>query len=91
MKAVSLTFTALMLLAPLTAFADDPATPPTPTPTPGNTKPADDPDRIVCKMEHPTGSILPKRVCHTAREWDQMTRDAHDSVEHAQRPPAQPH
>lgn len=33
--------------------------------------PANDPDRIVCRTENPTGSNIPSRVCHTARQWDE--------------------
>ncbi|PNU06179.1 hypothetical protein A8V01_12555 [Novosphingobium guangzhouense] len=28
-----------------------------------------DPDKKVCRFEAPTGSIMRKRVCHTAAEW----------------------
>ena len=31
-----------------------------------------DPNRIVCHDEAPTGSRLPKRTCKTAREWDEI-------------------
>lgn len=28
-----------------------------------------DPDKKICRTLEETGSILPKRVCHTAAEW----------------------
>lgn len=27
------------------------------------------PDKKVCRLEAPTGTIMRKRVCHTAAEW----------------------
>ncbi len=31
-----------------------------------------DPQRIICKNDAPTGSRLPKRTCKTAQEWDEI-------------------
>lgn len=36
----------------------------------------DDPDRVICKNIKITGSHIPRRECHTAREWEQMRKDA---------------
>lgn len=33
---------------------------------------ADDPNRTICKSEPDTGSRLPKRICKTAAEWDDV-------------------
>jgi len=42
---------------------------------------AKDPDRIVCRSEEATGSRIPSKVCHTAREWDQMREDARKNTQ----------
>ena len=31
-----------------------------------------DPSRVICRTDPNTGSRLPKRVCKTALEWDQI-------------------
>lgn len=54
--------------------------------TPASNAPAsqDDADRVICKKEPITGTRLSKRVCHTAREWEQMRQDARATVQGAQ-------
>jgi hypothetical protein len=37
----------------------------------------DDRDRVVCRREEVTGSHRPEKICHTKREWEQMTEDSH--------------
>ena len=32
----------------------------------------DDPNRTVCRTDPNTGSRLPKRICKTAAEWDEI-------------------
>jgi hypothetical protein len=41
-------------------------------------KPAkpDDKDRMICRREEVTGSHHPEKICHTKREWEQMTDEA---------------
>jgi hypothetical protein len=36
----------------------------------------DDKERMVCHREEITGSHREEKICHTKREWDQMTEDA---------------
>jgi hypothetical protein len=43
-------------------------------------------DRVVCRTEDVTGSILAgKRECHTQREWDDMAKQAKDWLDAAGR------
>lgn len=44
----------------------------------------DNPDRVICKREAATGTRFTKRVCHTAREWEQMRQDARDVMQQGQ-------
>ena len=53
------------------------STPAVSTPAP---RPADDPDKVVCRSEEVTGSRFKRRVCHTRSEWDQMTAKADDAM-----------
>jgi hypothetical protein len=48
--------------------ADAQTAKPTPTPTPQ--QPVSSKERKTCKVEVATGSIMPKRVCHTDAEWE---------------------
>lgn len=44
-----------------------------------------DPNRVICRRVAVTGSRLQKtRLCHTARQWDDMQRDNREQVERAQ-------
>ena len=41
----------------------------------GKTKPARDPDRMICKAEQQTGSrLLKKKTCMTATQWKEQQR-----------------
>ena len=31
-----------------------------------------DPNKVICRNEPNTGSRLPKKVCHTRAEWDEI-------------------
>jgi hypothetical protein len=55
------------------------------------TQPNADLDKIVCRAGEPvTGTRLGgPRVCHTQREWDQIQRDAQDSLSGVQQKSAQ--
>lgn len=44
----------------------------------------ENPDRVICKSEPITGTRITKRVCHTAREWEQMRQDAQDIMQQGQ-------
>ncbi len=38
-------------------------------------------DRVICKEQEETGSLLPgKRICHTKGEWDQISHDSQQSL-----------
>ena len=49
-------------------------------------KPAKNPDRIVCESYEELGSRLAtKKVCKTAREWEEERRQARSAAEDSQR------
>ncbi|MFO1186509.1 MAG: hypothetical protein U1E87_03075 [Alphaproteobacteria bacterium] len=54
--------------------------------TTGNTQPSgqENPDRVICKRVEVIGSRIPKRECHTAREWEQIRQDAQDTMREGQ-------
>ena len=59
-----------------------PAATTTPAPADAATPPAQNNDDIVsCRYEKTTGSLFSKRVCHTQREWHQMSEDARDTMD----------
>ena len=37
-----------------------------------------DPNRQVCKTIHSVGSLIPRKLCKTAREWEQEEELAQD-------------
>ena len=44
-----------------------------------------DPNKVVCKTEGPTGSRIGKtRACHTVAEWAELRRQARQNVEKIQ-------
>lgn len=55
-------FSAVLPAATTTALAKDKA----------ETTANADPDKKVCRYESETGSMMRKRVCHTAAEWKQL-------------------
>lgn len=49
------------------------------------TKPAHNPDEVICRRQDEPGSRLGgTKVCHTRAEWDEMSRIARDEVERSQ-------
>lgn len=45
---------------------------------------ADDPNRVICRDDIHTGSRLPKKICRTKLEWDEIaleTAKLHRSLE----------
>lgn len=38
--------------------------------------PVNDEDVVSCRFEKTTGSLFSKRICHTQREWHQMSVDS---------------
>jgi hypothetical protein len=88
LSAIAIAFASSLLLT-TGAFADETATPaapaattPTAAPTTGAATPApaatDVGDTVTCRYEARIGSNFKTRVCHTQREWKQMTTDSHD-------------
>ena len=43
----------------------------------------DDPDGMVCKREKDTGSRLSRRVCKSAREWEQERIENQEAMRNA--------
>jgi hypothetical protein len=44
-----------------------------------------DPNRVICRTISDTGDKLKKmRACHTAAEWQELRRQARESIEHIQ-------
>jgi hypothetical protein len=33
-------------------------------------------EKVLCRDDAPTGTLLPKRECHTASEWDRLDADS---------------
>ncbi|HXC57493.1 MAG TPA: hypothetical protein VNU97_19495 [Rhizomicrobium sp.] len=59
-----------------------PATPPAPVaPAPVAAAPTDNDDVVSCRYEKTIGSLFAKRVCHTQREWHQMTTDSRNLMD----------
>ena len=64
------------------ATATTPAAP-TAAPAPADATPPaqDNGDIVSCRYEKTTGSLFSKRICHTQREWHQMSQDARDTLD----------
>jgi hypothetical protein len=89
LSAVTLAFASSLLLSSV-AFADEtpaatgtaaPAATATPAPAATAATPTDDGDAVTCRYEKSTGSLFSKRICHTQREWKQMSTDSHDLMD----------
>ncbi|MBL6936442.1 MAG: hypothetical protein ISR49_01300 [Alphaproteobacteria bacterium] len=85
--ALTAIFASVLLLSGA-ALADETAAPapaPTAAPTtaaaPATTPATNVDDTVTCRYEAETGSNFKKRICHTQREWKQMTTDAHDLMD----------
>ena len=85
-SAIAIAFASSLLLS-TGAFADDaatPAAPASPTATPATNAASlatNEDDTVTCRYEATTGSNFKKRVCHTQREWKQMTSDSRDLMD----------
>jgi len=86
LSAIAIAFASSLLLS-TGALADDaaaPAAPASPTATPATdaAPPAtNEEDTVTCRYEVTTGSNFRKRVCHTQRQWKQMTTDSRDLMD----------
>jgi len=91
LSAVTFAFASSLLLSSVGAFADGtaatgtatPAATATPAPAAAAATPAapDDGDAVTCRYEKSTGSLFSKRICHTQREWKQMSTDSHELMD----------
>jgi len=88
LSAVAIVFASSLLLT-TGAFADETATPAAPATTAPTAAPTTDAvtpapattnvdDTVTCRYEARIGSNFKTRVCHTQREWKQMTTDSRD-------------
>jgi hypothetical protein len=49
--------------------------------TPAATPAAVDPDSVVtCRSERITGQLIPKKTCHTAAEWAQLSAEGREMM-----------
>lgn len=56
---------------------------PAPTVAPANAKPAQNPDRVICRTESETGSLTArKKTCMTAAQWKDMAFRSGQWIEH---------
>lgn len=54
--------------------------------------PRGDEEKMVCRREQETGSLMAaKKVCHPQSVWDQMSRDAQDTLNATTRIGVRPH
>ena len=44
-------------------------------------KPKKDPDKIICRSDRTTGSVIAERVCKKRSVWDQEEQDAQDLLD----------
>ncbi|WP_210853948.1 hypothetical protein [Ideonella alba] len=47
-------------------------------------QPSNDPDRMVCRYERPTGSKIPTKTCKTAGMWEYESQQSRKMVQDAQ-------
>jgi invasion protein IalB len=86
LSAITIAFASGLLFS-TGVFADGVATPaaapaPTAAPTTDAAPPAtNEDDTVTCRYEATTGSNFKKRICHTQREWKQMSTDSHDLMD----------
>ena len=81
MRKAVLISVAAALLAPFQAQAvpaNQASAQPTAASQPGGRDEAVNPDREVCVTERISGSRMPRRVCRTARQWQQLHGDERD-------------
>jgi hypothetical protein len=48
-----------------------------------------DPDRMICRRSHPTGSRISEKICMTARQWQQLEDDSQRALDTLTRAPQQ--
>ncbi len=42
-------------------------------------------DEVICKSEVALGSLIPKKVCATRKQWEAIRQDSRDATQQAQR------
>ena len=72
---ILISLVSLALAGTLTGCAGDSAT----------TVADNDPSRTICRNEPNTGSRLPKRVCKTAAEWDEIAAQNQEELRNLSR------
>ena len=71
----------LPLVISLLAIAPQATPSPAPAPSPASTSIAAA-DKPICHREVPTGSTLPRKVCHTRAEWAAINAANAEDVDH---------
>jgi hypothetical protein len=68
-----------------TTNTTEPASKTEPAAPSSSTEAGDRDDRVICRTkESVTGSMLPKRICKTRREWAKATSESQDALKDAQ-------
>lgn len=85
LSAVATAFASSLLLSAgafaQTAPTTDPAPAAAPVAAPAAAPATNEDDAVTCRYEKSTGSLFAKRICHTQREWKQMTTDSRDLMD----------
>ena len=50
----------------------------------------DDSEKVVCRSDVGTGSIIPRKTCHTKAQWQTIDRDNQDATDDAGRDDTEP-
>ncbi|MEJ1969818.1 MAG: hypothetical protein WDN03_14455 [Rhizomicrobium sp.] len=85
-SAVTIAFLSGMFLSATGAAAQTAPVTPAPAATPAPATPAaagPGDDDVLCHEDRVTGSLFSKRVCHTRREWDQLSLQAKEVMDRA--------
>ena len=89
-RTVSILGSLLALTAACASSTASSGTAATKSQSPGATVTADktthEESKLICEMERPVGSLIPKRVCRTQAQIDKERADAQDQMREASRP-----
>lgn len=76
--------TVLLLGSAALAWADDTAVQaPSPAGTPDVATPHDE-NEMICKNVEVTGTLIPRRICFTRQQWEQMHARSRDNLQDVQ-------
>lgn len=81
----------MLIAAAIALLQGSPTTPPVgpgrlagvggPSTTATPAAPGPDDEKVVCRTEQETGSLMPgRKICHTKAQWNQMAVDARDTT-----------